>query len=97
MIDRRDDAANRVIFADWFDAALMRGQAEELLDYRRRTPFAVKNHPTDEHLLPLYVALGAGGDGARAERLHASSTYGVLRMDVYAFRRPTERVEAEAA
>lgn len=73
-------------FADWFDAALTQGHTDELIDYRRRAPFATKNHPTEEHLLPLYVALGAAGENARAERLHASSTYSVLRMDVYAFR-----------
>jgi 4,5-DOPA dioxygenase extradiol len=73
-------------FADWFDAALTGGRTDDLLDYRRQAPFAAKNHPTEEHLLPLYVALGAGGQNARAERLHASATYGVLRMDVYAFR-----------
>ncbi len=72
-------------FADWFQAALTEQQIEKLLDYRRQAPFAVKNHPTEEHLLPLYVALGAGGQNARAERLHASATYSVLRMDVYAF------------
>jgi len=72
-------------FADWFDATLTKGQTGELLDYRRRAPFAAKNHPTEEHLLPLYAALGAAGENAYAERLHASSTYSVLRMDVYAF------------
>jgi 4,5-DOPA dioxygenase extradiol len=72
-------------FADWFDAALTKGQTDELIDYRRRAPFATKNHPTEEHLLPLYAALGAAGENASAERLHASSTYSVLRMDVYAF------------
>ncbi len=72
-------------FADWFDAALTKGQTDELLDYRRLAPFAGKNHPTEEHLLPLYAALGAAGENARAERLHASATYSVLRMDVYAF------------
>ena len=72
-------------FADWFDAALTQGQIGELIDYRRQAPFATKNHPTEEHLLPLYAALGAAGENARAERLHASSTYSVLRMDVYAF------------
>ncbi|HEY4987136.1 MAG TPA: class III extradiol ring-cleavage dioxygenase [Bradyrhizobium sp.] len=72
-------------FADWFQGALMAGHTDELLDYRRQAPFAAKNHPSEEHLLPLYAALGAAGDDARAERLHASATYGVLRMDVYAF------------
>ena len=72
-------------FADWFDAALTKGHTGELLDYRRRAPFAAKNHPTEEHLLPLYAALGAAGENARATRPHASSTYSVLRMDVYAF------------
>jgi 4,5-DOPA dioxygenase extradiol len=72
-------------FADWFHAALMNNQTDALLDYRRLAPFAVKNHPSEEHLLPLYVALGAAGEQAHAERLHASSTHSVLRMDVYDF------------
>jgi 4,5-DOPA dioxygenase extradiol len=75
-------------FADWLQGALLAGQTDELLDYRRQAPFAAKNHPSEEHLLPLYAALGAAGDDARAERLHASATYGVLRMDVYAFGAP---------
>jgi 4,5-DOPA dioxygenase extradiol len=40
-------------------------------------------HPTEEHLLPLFAALGAGRGAGR--RVHASHTYGVLAMDVYAF------------
>ena len=72
-------------FADWFDAALKEGRTCDLLAYRRLAPHAQRNHPTEEHLLPLFVALGAAGAGATAQRLHASSTYGVLRMDAYAF------------
>lgn len=72
-------------FADWTDAALREGRVCDLLTYRRQAPFAVENHPTDEHLLPLYVALGAAGEGAKTERLHSSASYGVLRMDAYAF------------
>ena len=34
----------------------------------------------------LFVALGAAGEDARPERLHASTTHGVLRMDVYGFK-----------
>jgi 4,5-DOPA dioxygenase extradiol len=77
-------------FADWFDAALAKGQIDVVIDYRRRAPFATKNHPTEEHLLPLYAALGAAGENASAKRLHASSTYSVLRMDVYAFQAPDD-------
>lgn len=82
-------------FADWFDAALTNSQIADLIDYRRQAPFAVKNHPTEEHLLPLYVALGAAGADARAERLHASATFSVLRMDVYTFNDQSEIPRAE--
>ena len=69
-------------FSDWFDARLTGGRVDELLDYRRLAPFAAKNHPTEEHLLPLYVALGAAGKAIRAERLHASATYSAMVVDM---------------
>ena len=84
-------------FADWFQAALTERREDDLLNYRRLAPFAAKNHPTEEHLLPLYVALGAAGAAAQAERLHASATYSVLRMDLYAFRDRDEAVQHAAA
>jgi len=84
-------------FADWVDTALTSGRTADLLDYRRQAPFAAKNHPTEEHLLPLYAALGAAGEHATAGRLHASSTYSVLRMDVYAFQAPTGSVQSNSS
>ncbi len=42
-------------------------------------------HPSDEHLLPLYVALGAGGPAAGAVRLHAGVDDYVMAMDMFAF------------
>jgi 4,5-DOPA dioxygenase extradiol len=72
-------------FADWFDLSLREGRTCDLLAYRRLAPHAERNHPTEEHLLPLFVALGAAGSDAPVQRLHASNTYGVLRMDAYAF------------
>jgi 4,5-DOPA dioxygenase extradiol len=83
-------------FADWFGEKLDAAKTDDLVDYRRQAPFAVKNHPSDEHLLPLYAALGAAGSSWRAERLHASATYGILRMDVYAFRSDALRGSAAA-
>ncbi len=85
-------------FADWFHSSLTSGATDDLLDYRRKAPFAIKNHPTEEHLLPLYAALGAAGADARIKRLHASSTYGILRMDVYSFEGiPTPAEDADMA
>ncbi|MGH7041333.1 MAG: dioxygenase family protein [Acetobacteraceae bacterium] len=79
------DAPDVAAFADWMGRALEQGRMEDLLAYRTRAPSAAEQHPTDEHLLPLFVALGAAGEGAKAERLHASADYGVLRMDAFAF------------
>ncbi|MGI4847893.1 MAG: dioxygenase family protein [Janthinobacterium lividum] len=72
-------------FSAWMHAKLDAGDHDALLDYRRQAPHALRNHPTDEHLMPLFVALGAGGADAAARRLHTSVEYGVLAMDVYAF------------
>jgi len=70
-------------FRAWLADALARGDVEALLDYRARAPHAVRNHPTDEHLLPLYVALGAAGRGAIVDHAHDDVTFGVLGMDVF--------------
>ena len=51
-------------FTDWLATRLANRDIPALLDYRRQAPGAVQAHPSDEHLLPLYVALGAGGDSA---------------------------------
>lgn len=72
-------------FAEWMDQALVAGRTDDLLAYRSKAPFAARNHPTEEHLLPLFVALGAAGASATAERIHSSVEHGVLRMDAYRF------------
>ncbi|MDE2334004.1 MAG: dioxygenase [Rhodospirillales bacterium] len=74
-------------FSDWMDAAIGHGDTEALLAYRSRAPHAADEHPTEEHLLPLFTALGAGGAGA-VRRLHRSTEYSILRMDAYAFGLP---------
>lgn len=72
-------------FIHWIEERLAAGDADALLDYRQQAPFAQRAHPTDEHLLPLFVALGAAGDGARAQRLDAGIDLGILAMDIYRF------------
>ena len=65
--------------------ALAEGRERDLLDYRRLAPFAERNHPTEEHLLPLFAVMGAAGPGARGHRVHASHAFGTLAMDAYRF------------
>lgn len=72
-------------FADWMHDHLVSADALALSDYRARAPQAQIAHPTEEHLMPLFVALGAGGQNAKAVRLHTSTTFGSLRMDAYSF------------
>lgn len=72
-------------FIDWIEHKLAAGDIDALLDYRRQAPFAERAHPTDEHLLPLFVALGAAGTDARAQRIDAGIDMGFLAMDIYRF------------
>jgi 4,5-DOPA dioxygenase extradiol len=71
-------------FRDWMDQKIAANDTDALVHYRSRAPHAVRNHPTDEHLLPLYVALGAG-EGGKPERIHYSHQYGALALDAYRF------------
>lgn len=74
-------------FADWFALRLERMDIPALLDYRAQAPAAQNAHPSAEHLLPLFVALGAAGAEARAERFYSGIADYVLAMDAYAFYR----------
>jgi 4,5-DOPA dioxygenase extradiol len=72
-------------FEQWLAEKIADGDAEALVDYRRQAPHAVRAHPRDEHLLPLFVALGAAGAGAKGQRLHDSFAHGSLSMAAYRF------------
>lgn len=72
-------------FAGWFAEKIADFDIDALLDYRNAAPSATRNHPTDEHLLPLYVALGAATADDPRQRLHAAFDRGVLALDAYRF------------
>lgn len=72
-------------FSQWLSTTLQQQNVEALLNYRQLAPYALENHPTEEHLLPLFVALGAGNHRGNIVELHSSYTYGVLSMASYAF------------
>jgi 4,5-DOPA dioxygenase extradiol len=69
-------------FRDWMIEKLAANDETALHDYRQQAPNAVRNHPSDEHLLPLYFARGAGGTFSVT---HKGFTMGALGMDIYRF------------
>ncbi|ABC31501.1 uncharacterized conserved protein [Hahella chejuensis KCTC 2396] len=71
-------------FVAWMEEKLAQNDWEALFEYRRSAPHALRAHPTDEHLAPLFIAAGAG-QGKFAHRLHASYTYQSLHMGSYEF------------
>ncbi|VVN67761.1 4,5-DOPA dioxygenase extradiol [Pseudomonas fluorescens] len=70
------------VFRDWMIEKLEANDEAALHDYRQQAPNAVRNHPSDEHLLPLYFARGAGGSFSI---IHQGFTMGALGMDIYRF------------
>ncbi len=82
----REDASPAYVaaFAAWIAERLAAHDIDALLDYRAQAPEAVRAHPSEEHLLPLFVALGAAGNGWQAERLYSGIDDHVLAMDSFA-------------
>lgn len=74
-------------FCDWMVGRIAAGDLEALSAYRECAPHAVQNHPTDEHLLPLFVALGAAEDISQSRHLNPVMTFGMLGMDAWLFDR----------
>ncbi len=71
-------------FDRWLDEGMQTGSMDYFKDLATAPDFR-QNHPTDEHLLPLFFAFGAGGTGASAELLHRSYEYGSISMSYFRF------------
>lgn len=74
-----------IAFDGWLAEQIAAGDVAALDDYRARAPGATCAHPHDDHLMPLYVALGAAGPGAVGRRLHGSFSYGSLALSSWSF------------
>ena len=72
-------------FTDWVRAAVTGGDIDALLQYRTRAPHAARAHPTDEHFLPLFVALGAAMQNESPKLLATEVRHGMLSMESYAW------------
>jgi 4,5-DOPA dioxygenase extradiol len=74
-------------FAEWLNVRIAADDRAAVIDYREQAPGGERAHPTEEHFLPLFVAWGAAGRGARPTRVLASIDGGALAMDAYRFDR----------
>ena len=72
-------------FRDWFAEAMQRHDLAALFDWRHQAPHAARAHPTAEHLLPLFVALGAAGEGAAVQTAFSDCQLGALALDAFVF------------
>jgi len=72
-------------FSDWVREKMEKRDLEALADYRSLAPHAARAHPTEEHFLPLFFALGASGQQGNPERIYDGIEGGVLAMDSYVF------------
>jgi 4,5-DOPA dioxygenase extradiol len=69
-------------FKSWVIQKLGNSDYTAVLNWKYEAPNAKQNHPTDEHLEPLFFAMGAG---SRFSVVHSSFTMGSLGMDIYRF------------
>ncbi len=74
-------------FSDWIHQQMVNRQLQALLNYRLEQPEALRAHPRDEHLLPLFTALGAAGAGAQPKAFHRGMADQVIAMDGYIMER----------
>ena len=78
-----------VEFSRWVESAVARGDRTALLNYRELAPHAHRAHPTEDHFLPLFFALGAADWGQEEaapalDYLSREILYGMLAMDAFA-------------
>lgn len=71
-------------FIHWLQATVLAHRLDELCQFRVLAPHAKRAHPTDEHFLPLLVAIGSATSGG-AKLVHDSYEYGSLNNSCFSF------------
>lgn len=78
-----DDASYAKEFTHWVRMRVLGRDSEALINAQTLAPHAKRAHPSDEHYLPLLIALGAASPDSQAQVLEGGMTYGVLSMESY--------------
>lgn len=72
-------------FDSWLENKLKTWDLESLFQYEALAPYAREAVPTNEHFIPLLLAMGAGDETRRAALLHRSYQYGNLSLSCWEF------------
>lgn len=72
-------------FRDWMVEKLEMAEIDALKNFIKLAPDAAKNHPTLEHILPLFVSLGASKNNV-GKSLNDTYMYGNQSMDTILFK-----------
>lgn len=72
-------------FVNWVRDAVKYHDLNLMENYRELAPFAKHAHPTEEHFLPLIIALATSDTTDDITELNGGVTYQALAMDNYVF------------
>jgi 4,5-DOPA dioxygenase extradiol len=72
-------------FDSWLQSKLESWDTEALFQYRELAPYAQEAVPTNEHFIPLLLAMGTGDSSRQAKLLHRSYQYGNLSLSCWQF------------
>ena len=75
-------------FSNWVITAVRANAVQAVVQYRTEAPHAQRAHPTEEHFLPLLVAMGAQREGDGVRRLDGGIEHGMLSMDSFVWGAP---------
>ncbi|MCF2938055.1 dioxygenase [Paenibacillus alkaliterrae] len=72
-------------FDNWLQSKLETWDVDALFNYRELAPYSKEAVPTNEHFIPLLLAMGAGDKNRQAKLLHRSYQFGNLSLSCWQF------------
>lgn len=72
-------------FTAWVQTQLAKRDVHAIINYRELAPHAKRAHPTEEHWLPLLIALGASNEDDQMQTLSTEVRHEVLSMASFAW------------
>ncbi|SFJ43717.1 DODA-type extradiol aromatic ring-opening family dioxygenase [Thermoflavimicrobium dichotomicum] len=77
------DWANQ--FDKWLEIQLNNWNLDQLFRYEEKSSGGLVSVPTNEHFIPLFIAMGAGDQNRKARLLYRSYQYGTLSLSCWQF------------